>query len=264
MEIIRNVHFNESKEDRMELIHKFSGKLLTSVACEVSENCYADGYLWNWLDKIKLIPRVRNLWVHERKSLSPLYIASNAICFTAVSKSSLWSFSGIEGINQPSRLFNNWYPPPPYWIKVNIDASIHNSYKAGLGGVCRDYRGKFLLAFGKNCVHWDSGQMELLAILFFKDYISDWMKEYKGLIIEGDNKNVINFIKDKVDKGGTVDVDLTFLKGFNFVNRENNKLADLSANYACFSSFCWKDLSSSTILNSFINLLMKESDSIKM
>ncbi|KAI0515950.1 hypothetical protein KFK09_008621 [Dendrobium nobile] len=296
-EIIRNVHFNESKEDRMELIHKFSGKSLTSLACEVSKNCYADGYLWNWLDKIKLIPRVRlfwwrllneviptnkflcyrrlqefdncprgcgitentehiisgcgnliktvevlnswgfgiprfsslenclnwlkiqnswmkslycnmvfhswksrNLWVHERKSLSPLYIASNAICFTAVSKSSLWSFSGIEGINQPSRLFNNWYPPPPDWINVNIDASVHNSYKAGLGGVCRDYRGRFLLAFGKNCVHWDSGQMELLAILFLKDYISDWMKEYKGLIIEGDNKNVINFIKDKVDK----------------------------------------------------------------
>ncbi|XP_020702065.1 uncharacterized protein LOC110113730, partial [Dendrobium catenatum] len=45
MEIIRNVHFNESKEDRMELILKFLGKSLTSLACEVLENCYADGRL---------------------------------------------------------------------------------------------------------------------------------------------------------------------------------------------------------------------------
>ncbi|KAL0903270.1 hypothetical protein M5K25_027637 [Dendrobium thyrsiflorum] len=28
------------------------------------------------------------------------------------------------GTNQPSRLFNFWYPPPPKWLKINIDVSL--------------------------------------------------------------------------------------------------------------------------------------------
>ncbi|KAI0529319.1 hypothetical protein KFK09_001866 [Dendrobium nobile] len=37
---------------------------------------------------------------------------------------------------QPKRGLSNlhWLPPPPDWIKVNVDAALLPSYKAGVGG----------------------------------------------------------------------------------------------------------------------------------
>ncbi|KAL0927592.1 hypothetical protein M5K25_001777 [Dendrobium thyrsiflorum] len=99
--------------------------------------------------------------------------------------------SGIWDANQP-RLFNRWHPTPPDWIKVNVDASLLPSYKAGVAGVFRDYRGRFLFAFGHRCVHWDISSLEIIAIKFLNDYLSDWMFKYEGIVIEGDNINVIS------------------------------------------------------------------------
>ncbi|KAI0510379.1 hypothetical protein KFK09_010980 [Dendrobium nobile] len=72
--------------------------------------------------------------------------------------------SGHWGVNQSRRLCNCWHPPPPDWIKVNVDASLLPSYKTVIGGVLRDSKGKFLMAFGKKYVHWDISQPELSSI----------------------------------------------------------------------------------------------------
>ncbi|PKU68964.1 hypothetical protein MA16_Dca002232 [Dendrobium catenatum] len=63
--------------------------------------------------------------------------------------------------------------------------------------------------------------------------------------------------------------DLSFIKDFNFVifncvNRESNKLANLYANYAYFSSFIWDDVSMNKIPPPFINLLKEESPAFRL
>ncbi|XP_020690597.1 uncharacterized protein LOC110105425 [Dendrobium catenatum] len=180
----------------------------------------------------------------------------------------MYNLSGIEGANQPPRLLNSWLSPPSDWIKVNIDAAFHNSYKASIGGVFRDHYGRFLLDFGKPLTHWDAVVVELQVILAIKLVIKEWMLHYKGLIIEGDNMNVINFIKEMVKKGGNDSIDLSFIKDFDFVvfkcvDRGSNKLANLCANFACFSSFIWNNVTLSDIPPSFITLLEEESDNYR-
>ncbi|KAH0458517.1 hypothetical protein IEQ34_013832 [Dendrobium chrysotoxum] len=50
------------------------------------------------------------------------------------------------------------------------------------------------MAFGCGYVHWDSAQMELLAFKSLRSFIQSWMLEANGIIIEGVNLNVINFL----------------------------------------------------------------------
>ncbi|KAL0910048.1 hypothetical protein M5K25_020976 [Dendrobium thyrsiflorum] len=88
---------------------------------------------------------------------------------------------------------------------MNVDASMISSYKSGIG------------AFGQSCVHWDVAQLELFAIQAISDVIQDWMFNYKGIIIEGDNYNIIKFLQDSLRKMETLKdgqwiEDLLFLK----------------------------------------------------
>ncbi|XP_020691984.1 uncharacterized protein LOC110106420 [Dendrobium catenatum] len=169
------------------------------------ENCYRSldkQCLWMiniFCNTIYLSWRARNQFVHEKKAPTPLFTASEAVSYKTTFRNHLCSNLGFKDVNQPTRLFNSWLPPPPDWIKVNIDAALHNSYKAGMGGVFRDHHGRLLLAFVCNLIHWDSGALELQAITYLKNIFKDWMLEYKGLIIEEDNKNVINLIKKEMD-----------------------------------------------------------------
>ncbi|KAL0906116.1 hypothetical protein M5K25_024581 [Dendrobium thyrsiflorum] len=157
----------------------------------------------------------RNELVHGGNEGSPLMIAANSVSYAADPTSYYCFNSGHWDANQP-RLLNRWHPPPPDWIKVNVDASLLPSYKAGIAGVFRDYNGRFPLAFGHACVHWDVSRLELLAIQSIKDVITDWMFNYKGLIIEGDNINIIKFLLDAVRRGGQDLGELTFIKDFNY------------------------------------------------
>ncbi|XP_020692724.1 uncharacterized protein LOC110106958, partial [Dendrobium catenatum] len=143
--------------------------------------------------------RARIQFVQEKNNPSPLFTASETVSYTAAFKNHIFSNSGFEDVNQSTRLFNSWHPPPPDWIKVNIDAALHKSYKVGIGGVFRDHHGRLLLAFGNNLIHWDSAALELQAITSLKHIIKEWMLDYKGLIMEGGNKNVVNLIKKEMD-----------------------------------------------------------------
>ncbi|PKU70485.1 hypothetical protein MA16_Dca013521 [Dendrobium catenatum] len=127
-----------------------------------------------------------------------------------------------------------------------------SSTSGGIGGVIRDNKGRFLCTYGSSCLHWYISQLELYSILSLKNFLQRWILEAKIIIIEGDNYNVINFIRNLVNKGDfKVDlgkgIDFSFLKEFNqilfhCVNRNGNKLADS--------------------IPHFISLLKDESDSI--
>ncbi|KAH0455005.1 hypothetical protein IEQ34_016929 [Dendrobium chrysotoxum] len=181
---------------------------------------------------------------------------------------------GNWDINQPPRLSKLWYPPPPNWLKINIDGSLHNSYIAGVGGVIRDWKGRFLMAFGCGYVQWDIAQVELLAFRSLRRFLKKWMLEANGIIIEGDNLNVIKFLQNvysnpNKDWDQSIGEDILFLKDLNkilfkVVNRNCNELAIYCANLACDFDFFWEDISDNNIPPSFVLLLNEECDCLTL
>ncbi|XP_020674943.1 uncharacterized protein LOC110094124 [Dendrobium catenatum] len=166
--------------------------------------CTAVFYSWNCINNFK----------HGGPLLPTSVIAANVL-FTATKKNSML-------VNWDASLYCefdlSWRPPSPDWIKINVDASFLDSNLASIGGVVRDSMGKSLLAFGKQQLHWDINQLELDAIFSLKDFISDWMFDSKGLIIEGDNYNVIMFLQDSMKKSKTcnrISEKISFLYDFN-------------------------------------------------
>ncbi|KAI0493884.1 hypothetical protein KFK09_024010 [Dendrobium nobile] len=143
----------------------------------------------------------RNKRVHGGIEDNSSFIASEAIVQASISNKFSSSNLGFWDVNQSSRLSNTWHPPPPNWIKANVDASLSSSYKAGIAAVFRDNKGRFLYAYGKSLIHWDIGQLESLAIKSIKEEIKEWMFNYNGILIEGDNSNIISFFKKAMNNG---------------------------------------------------------------
>ncbi|KAH0457424.1 hypothetical protein IEQ34_012739 [Dendrobium chrysotoxum] len=141
---------------------------------------------------------------------------------------------------------------------------------AGIGGVIRDDRGRFLLAFGVHYRHWDIAQVELMAVYSLKNFMQEWMCESQGVMIEGDNINVIKILQGALKEWknkGRIDQNLSFLQDFNqalfsFCNRGCNKLADVCANLGVKSSFIWSDLNDVEIPPSFLSCLKEECDAL--
>ncbi|KAI0519807.1 hypothetical protein KFK09_007268 [Dendrobium nobile] len=160
----------------------------------------------------------------------------------------------------------SWHPPPLGWIKINVDASLLDSNSVSIGGVVRDSKGSLLLAFGKQTLHWDINQLELEAVYSLKDFIHDWMFDCKGLIIEGDNYNVIKHLYDSVTKSKVINQiseKISFIQDFNKVifhhtSRNCNRVADLCATLALNNSFCFYFISSPDIPRSLCCLMKKE------
>ncbi|XP_020704889.1 uncharacterized protein LOC110115844 [Dendrobium catenatum] len=153
-------------------------------------------------------------------------------------------------------------------MKINIDASLTSSGLVGIGGVFRDCNGRFILAFGKKMMHWDIAQLEMGAILSVKDYVKSWMSDYKGVIMESDNINVINYIQKSLKQNkGTMIFNLVsdslFVNGFNklvFVHayRDCNKVANLCATMALDDSFYFDSFSFDDIPPLKANLIKEE------
>ncbi|KAL0927709.1 hypothetical protein M5K25_001909 [Dendrobium thyrsiflorum] len=143
-------------------------------------------------NSVYLTWKARNKFIHQGNIESSMMIAVQTFPSSSGDIS-----SGHWGVNQSFRLLNHWHPPPPDWIKVNVDASLLPSYKAGIGGVFRDSKGKFLLAFGKKCIHWDISQLELLSIQLLRGVVKEWMLSYKGIIIESNAMFLVASSKTK-------------------------------------------------------------------
>ncbi|PKU82578.1 hypothetical protein MA16_Dca019607 [Dendrobium catenatum] len=141
---------------------------------------------------------------------------------------------------------------------------------AGVVGVVRDDKGQFLLAFGADYVHWDISQVELMAIYYLKNIMKDWMLEYQGVMIKGDNYNIIKALQNMLKKWKNKEIRddrLAFLNNFNqvlfsFCRRNCNKLADICANLGVFNSFIWLDLLDDEIPPSFLYCLKEECDAL--
>ncbi|PKU85047.1 Putative ribonuclease H protein [Dendrobium catenatum] len=158
--------------------------------------------------------------------------------------------------------------PPKEWTKINIDASLTTSGVAGIGGVFRDYNGRFVLAFGEKMMHWDITQLEMGAILSVKDYVKSWMRDYKGVIVESDNINVIKYIQNSLKQNkGIMKFNLVrdslFVNDFNKVvflhaYRKCNKVANLCATMALENSFYFDSFSFDDIPPLMASLIKEE------
>ncbi|XP_020674415.1 uncharacterized protein LOC110093772 [Dendrobium catenatum] len=121
----------------------------------LSANIFCTTVSLVWRSKCKL--------VHGKVEDSDNYIAANAISLAVRS-----NFLNIQTENWDANqlwLFSTWHLPPPGWIKINIDAALMRNHSARIGGVARDEKGRFLIAFGNHSLHWDVSYLELLAIL---------------------------------------------------------------------------------------------------
>ncbi|KAH0451244.1 hypothetical protein IEQ34_018543 [Dendrobium chrysotoxum] len=79
-------------------------------------------------------------------------------------------------------------------IKCGSKRHIHNYSDARIGGIFRDHHGRFMLAFGIKYMHWDMSRKELVVVTSLTKIFQDWMLDSKGIIIEGDNINIIHFL----------------------------------------------------------------------
>ncbi|KAI0496466.1 hypothetical protein KFK09_022783 [Dendrobium nobile] len=247
MEIISNILINISRNsDQLELNCKFSGKSVTALAFEATLD---HGNCLDFLQRVKgmnflganlfcttvyLVWKSRCKLIHGDREDSDNSIAVNAISFD-VSSNFLYIQPGFWDANQLG-LLSTWHPLPPGWIKINVDAALKRNNMAGIGGVARDDQGRFLVAFGENCWHWDISQLELLAVVYLKKVVKDWMFKAQGVIIEGDNLNIIKMLQSAVKSWK--------------VSRNGNKLADICANLALDSSFLWENIQDVSIPSS--------------
>ncbi|XP_028548601.1 uncharacterized protein LOC114579074, partial [Dendrobium catenatum] len=141
----------------------------------------------------------RNEMINGSKEDSVNVIAANAV--RLASSSNAFNLTSVNWDSNQLRLFSStWNPPPTDWIKLNVDAVLHSSYKSGVGGIIRDSKRRFLFAFGFKGIHWDSLVLELEVILSLRKLVQDWMYEVKGIIIEGDNFNVMKFVQEMLNK----------------------------------------------------------------
>ncbi|XP_020704507.1 uncharacterized protein LOC110115584 [Dendrobium catenatum] len=146
----------------------------------------------------------RNNIVHGKKERSSIYIASEAVSYLGVLNTPKYIKTGRLSTNQQLLYENRWYSPPPNWIKVNVDATLYHSYKGGIGGVARNYKGRFIAAYGISKFHWDITSLEYQAIASVKEMLKNRMHGFQGIIIESDNMNVIKLIHKSFKKGGQV------------------------------------------------------------
>ncbi|PKU70498.1 hypothetical protein MA16_Dca025066 [Dendrobium catenatum] len=109
-----------------------------------------------------------------------------------------------------------------------------------------------------------------MEVLYLKNIIWEWMIEAQGIIIEGDNFNIIKILQSamrtwKVSK--CIDENFGFLLDFNqvlfsFSKRDCNKLANVCANLALKNSFVWEHISFEETTPSFLLCLKEECDSL--
>ncbi|KAI0502609.1 hypothetical protein KFK09_017564 [Dendrobium nobile] len=229
-ELILQVPIQDGKGfDSIELNSKFSVKSIAAMVFQSASHKNDDGSIWSWMKKLKLRPKIKLFWwrlYNDGLPSNDFLVRRKLSNFSGCPRGCMedeneWHITVPENWDTNQReLFCSWYPPPIGWIKLNVDASILSNNVAGFGGVIRDEKGRFLLAFGINIMHWDIAQIELMAILHLKYIFRDWMFEAQGIIIEGDNFNIINLLQSamknwKVSK--RIEEKFLFLLDFNQV-----------------------------------------------
>ncbi|KAI0488576.1 hypothetical protein KFK09_028414 [Dendrobium nobile] len=215
-------------------------------------------FVWNPRNKVK----------HGNPEESNVFIAISILSF--INQDCLHIVQlGNWVVNQSFGLsFDKWQPPPLGWIKINLDASLKGNYEAGIGGIVRDCKGRFLVAFGRKKLHWDRTQLEMAAIADLKEVLHGRFDGVEGIIVEGDNKNVIDILHNvhsipkNMDRRLVIE-DSSFLNElnkviFHWVNRSYNRLTDFCANYAFSYDFLWDLFCENDLPSSFCNMVKED------
>ncbi|KAI0492164.1 hypothetical protein KFK09_026430 [Dendrobium nobile] len=79
----------------------------------------------------------RNGVKHGKAAMSNSLVTANALSLAMLKLS---SYLDNWGTNLPRESHNTWCPPLLDWIKINVDASLLNSNRAGIWGIFRDYK----------------------------------------------------------------------------------------------------------------------------
>lgn len=188
--------------------------------------------------------RARNAKVHGQTHGTPVTIAVSIL--EALTDMHLFPFREQWNASQPKRLLSPsfWHPPPPGWIKINInvDGALSSSGVAGTGAILRDEQGNSIVAMGHNFEHWDIARVELQALIAIQQIIEPWMYECKGVLLEGENLNIIRLMCDSVTRNfweghPSLSQDLAFLASFKQVvflhtKRDCNRAAHFCATLA--------------------------------
>ncbi|KAK8957251.1 hypothetical protein KSP39_PZI001270 [Platanthera zijinensis] len=139
----------------------------------------------------------------------------------------------------------------------------------GIGFVARNHHGAVVIAAGSGLSHWDPGQVELAALLSLRRLITPTMLEAKGVILEGDCKNVLDFCSRSLQRATWcdstifVEQELSFLAELNqvlfrHIPREANRLADFCAKFGMSNNFIWTDVVSAPA--EFLEILQDDLD----
>ncbi|KAI0488487.1 hypothetical protein KFK09_028320 [Dendrobium nobile] len=98
---------------------------------------------------------------HGKSALPSSMIASNALALPSNKDSPYLSNWGTNLLRESCE---SWCPPLKDLMKINVDAALLRSNCAGVGGIFRDHKGRFILAFGEKKIHWDITKLEMEAV----------------------------------------------------------------------------------------------------
>ncbi|OIT37333.1 protein tic 21, chloroplastic, partial [Nicotiana attenuata] len=88
-----------------------------------------------------------------------------------------------------------WHKPPEYWLKINTDGSKDAEVNSGIGGICRDHRGKLTMAFASSIGKTSSNMAEASAALAGVEWRS--CNGCNNIILECDSQLVVDLINGK-------------------------------------------------------------------
>ncbi|XP_077242341.1 uncharacterized protein LOC143882820 [Tasmannia lanceolata] len=103
-----------------------------------------------------------------------------------------WETICKEGISK-EKIIQSWHPPSDGLIKLNFDgSSLGNPGEAGLGGLCRNDKGKVLWAYSGPIGVADSNEAEVRAAHSGIKHLDSSV--FDKIIVEGDSLNVIRWL----------------------------------------------------------------------
>ncbi|KAK8962047.1 hypothetical protein KSP40_PGU016023 [Platanthera guangdongensis] len=203
-----------------------------SFLCLCRRAWYGEGFF----SAVYQVWRGRNAKVHHGEVANFTVMATTIVETLSVMRT--LPLQGRWGTTQPRRLSTPhfWCPPPPGWIKFNVDGSLSPSGLAGLGMVACDDRGALIFDAGFPLLHWDPGGVELAAVLALRNLIPPSLYGVCEAIVVGDCSSLMDSCAASLRRGDwsvTVDdkEDFSFLSGFpqllfQHIGREASRAAD--------------------------------------
>ncbi|PKU63172.1 hypothetical protein MA16_Dca025167 [Dendrobium catenatum] len=161
-------------------------------------------------------------------------------------------------------------------LKINVDGALHRTNADGIGIVIWNSCSKLVVVAGWSITHWDSTQVKVMVVHYIEQLLLDCMYEVDGVIIEGDNTSVMEFMHKckqqewwrlRSKEGDKLDWLKLFQKVlFVHTYREYNKVAHFCAQRAIEGSFVWEtgDNHNICIPQDFLSILEDDSSSLAL